>query len=253
MHHAATYVRHGPSGSISVWSVYGVRGGIRCASHYRFVSPYPSHSSAGKQPCVHTSTARPALRAFPLTHTSTHCEQSSACSIYSHRNLGYHKKRCGHRPCARSSAIGNEPFASTASRKALWASQALRATLCVLSSSTKGSLHIRNGQVPHIRTSTAGKHPARAQRCGQTPCVRPRAAGQQRPARNNNTSRARNRLSDFSPEKKPGKGQERQLGERGGTTRTRRPLTPRALPPPLAQDVRGQGDRAHPRRHARLA
>jgi hypothetical protein len=183
MHHAAPHVRHGPSGSISVWSVYGVRGGIRCASHYRFVSPYPSHSIAGKQPCVHTSTARSALRAFPLTHTSTHCEQSSACYIYSHRNLGYHKKRCGHKPCARISAIGNEPFASTASRKALWASQALRATLCVLSSSTKGSLHIRNGQVPHIRTSTAGKHPARASalrantlraptRCGPTPCAR---------------------------------------------------------------------------------
>ena len=150
-------------------------------------------------------------------------------------------------------AIGNQPFASTASRKALLASQALRATLCVLSAPTKGSLYIRNGQVPHIRTSTAGKHPARVSalrantlraptRCGPTPC-----------ARQYHLKGEESSLGVLSGEK-PGKGQERQLGERGGARLARAALSPLApYRPPLAQDVRGQGDRAQPRRHARLA
>ena len=52
------------SGSTSVGSVYGGRGGIRCASHYQFISSYPITWHCGQV----------ALRA------QKHCEPSSACA-----------------------------------------------------------------------------------------------------------------------------------------------------------------------------
>ena len=52
------------SGSTSVGSVYGGRGGIRCASHYQFISSYPITWHCGQE-------ALPAQK---------HCEPSSACA-----------------------------------------------------------------------------------------------------------------------------------------------------------------------------
>ena len=147
-------------------------------------SPHTHHiaARANSPACTH-ALRDPLCVRYLLTHTSMHCEQSSACYTHSHRKLGYHKERCGHRPCARFRRYRQQALREHCDRKALLASQALRATLCVLSSSTKGSLYIRNGQVPHIHTSTAGKHPARAlalrantlrapTRCGPKPCAR---------------------------------------------------------------------------------
>ena len=230
------------SGNISVGSVYGVREGIRCASHYQFVS---SHS-------VTLHCGQDALRA------QKHCEHSSACAsspIHFPNALrarlralllplcpeaDNHEKRCGHSPCARAGTTCKRPFVSTANTCIpSTTGDALRALpSCQRQPHSKKRVgaprkHEHCGRKPACAIALWAKALRALKRCGQKPC-----------ARQNTLMGRSSALGTISGEKtwqKP-----RKATREGGhdphapTTHSLR------APPPLAQRAR-----IHPRQHTR--
>ena len=216
-------------------------------------SPHtPSHGAAGKTPCVHISIASPALRAhLHLYFLNALRARPRALLLPLCPEAGNHGKRCGYAPCARAGTTYKRPFVSTASTTPrLHPKHDGRCSACTPLLSEAASIEEAGENTTKalalrakagVRTSTAGKSPA----CDLN------AAGKS-PARVKNTFKVRSRLSELSPEKKLGKGQERQRGKRGHDLRAP-PTHSLRPPPPLPQGARGHDDRPHPRQHARFA
>ena len=119
------------SGSTSVGSVYGGRGGIRCASHYQFVSSYPITWHCGQE-------ALPAQK---------HCEPSSACAS---SPVHFPERTAGKAPRAPNPSLSRSRQPREALRMQPQSTKLARAPRKALALRAKAG----------VRTSTVHKSPA---------------------------------------------------------------------------------------------